>query len=532
MTLTVKKMLNIPEFKDFKVIAGNSGMHRKISTVNVMDAPDIYNWLNGGEFIVTTAFVMKDEPMELWKLIKEINDAGASCLGIKIGRFVKKLPEKVITLANNLDFPIISIPINFSFSEVINPVLSDIVNNQARKLNFSERVHKSFTKLAINGGSIQEIIDVLSNLIEKDIVYYDVYFKKYYYAFKSEILKSKIKELTISNYVIDFPYYEIKIDNKVRGYIIYSDREDKHGLNEYNEIAIEHASTVLKFNLQKKISNQQIKTKYKDEFVQDLLFNNVNSLEEINKRAELYKLEFSERIFTIIFDIDNFKKQYLNIKAGINDKSLEVIKNKIYLLITGIINNYFPNNVSTSFSDNIVSIISSDNMDEENLKLIKKVMAKIRDRVREKADYTLTIGVGSIKKSPGKIYKSFKEAKLSVKLGRIIYEKDITAIYDELHSFKLIANIYKSSDARKFYEEYLNNLIKYDLKNDTDLIYILECLIKNNWNLKKTADNLFIHYNTMKNKYKKIKIIVGKDLDSFEEKFNIAFSLKLFKMVN
>ncbi|SHG77844.1 Purine catabolism regulatory protein-like family protein [Thermosyntropha lipolytica DSM 11003] len=62
MQLTVKNMLDM--FADFKVIAGRRGIYRQITTVSVIDAPDIHEWLKGGEFLITTGYIMRDNTLK------------------------------------------------------------------------------------------------------------------------------------------------------------------------------------------------------------------------------------------------------------------------------------------------------------------------------------------------------------------------------------------------------------------------------------------------------------------------------------
>ena len=159
MDMKVKNLMN--QFQNFKVLAGEGGLNRKVSTVTVMDAPDIYNWMKGGEFLITTAYIMKDNTLELKNLVIKLNENGASALGIKIGRFIEELPPEVKKTADMLNFPIIYIPTDFAFSDVIHPVLSKIVNMQAKKLMMSEKIHKSFTQIVIEGKGTNHIIETL-----------------------------------------------------------------------------------------------------------------------------------------------------------------------------------------------------------------------------------------------------------------------------------------------------------------------------------------------------------------------------------
>ena len=67
--MTVQEMLNIPFFSDMIVAGGQDGLFREVTSVSVMDAPDIHEWMKGGEFLITTAYIFKDSPEGMLRLI-------------------------------------------------------------------------------------------------------------------------------------------------------------------------------------------------------------------------------------------------------------------------------------------------------------------------------------------------------------------------------------------------------------------------------------------------------------------------------
>lgn len=379
--MKVQNLLEHNFFEDFKVIAGQKGLGRKLTTVSVMDAPDIYKWMKGGEFLLTTGYIMKEEPILIRDLIVNLDKRGASALGIKLNRFIDELPKEVIEIADKLNFPIIYIPLKYSFVDIINPVLSEVVNNQARKLEYSHMVHTSFTKLVIEGGSIQKIITTLSKIIQRNIIYYDKYFEKYYFGNINEDILFKINENEIEYLFKKCSYYPIFIDNVTFGYIfIYHKIKE---IEEYVEIGIEHASTILKLEIQKKISNLQIETRYRDEFVQDLLLNNIKSEQEIINRAKIYDWNFKDQNTVIIFDIDDFKRQYLDVNKFNKDK-LEEVKENIFTYIKNNIKLRYKNAIYTNFSDSIVFVFNIRNQEREFFKTnIKQDLKKSKDILKK-----------------------------------------------------------------------------------------------------------------------------------------------------
>jgi len=528
MALTVKEMLEIPDFDGLEVLAGRGGLDRIISAVNVIDAPDVYNWIRGGEMFATTGYIVKDEPDKLKDIIVKMDKQGASGLFIKLKRFIDQLPVEVIEVADKLDFPIISIPFEYTFAKIISPILLEIVNEQARKLFFSEQIHKSFTKLVINDGETQQIINTLAEFIDEDIVFYDIYFDEVYFRISSDEFEEKFNSLSLNEILSRYSYYTVEIDSKVYGYLIKANSAREKKDIEYNEIALEHAMTVLKLDIQKKISNYQIETKYRDQFIQDLLFNSINSLEEVKKRADLYEWEFNDGLLVMIIDVDDFRRKYLEAKKDL-DQKLREIKRTIFLKAKKMIKDSFIDVKYTTFSDSVVFLIGHPSK-EEFMEEIKSVADKLRNKMKRDIEHTVSIGVGGYKSSIMDIDKSYVEAQKAIELGRMIYGTDLTSLYDDLGVYGLLKEISQSDSAKEFYNSYLLNLIQYDKANDTDLLNTLKAMVKNDWNMREAAKEMFIHYNTMKYRFKRISEILGFDLQDPKHKFNIVFSLKLLRL--
>lgn len=527
MYMKVKNLIN--QFEDFQVLAGEGGLDKRVSTVSVMDAPDIYNWMKGGEFLITTGYIMRDNPLELKELVIKLSENGAAALGIKVGRFIEELPEEVKEIGDKLNFPIIHIPKDYAFTDIINPVLSRIVNTQAKRLLMSEEIHKSFTKIVIEGKGTIDIIDNLHKILDRGIVFVDLIFNKNYIGGKANKLKEDVMNLGIKDVLSKYCNYTVQIGNSVYGYlIIEEDRE--HCLEDLDNITIEHASTVLKLAMQREISNHQIEQKYRDEFIQDLIINNINTVEEANNRAALYGWRMEKGLICLIVDIDNFKEKFVSLE---NVKSLTEESQDIFRLITINMKRVFKQSFYTIYSDSIVFLIEP-NMESipDFFKRLDKVSKELRNDVKENSNFTVTIGIGTYKESITDIHHSFTEAQRAVKIGRTIHEIDHTHIYSDLGVYNLLYNLSLEDDTKGFCSEYISVLMKYDREHNLEYMDTLSLLVENDWNLKQTSKDMFVHYNTIKYRFSKICNILDLDLNNREDKFKIEFCLKLMSMNN
>jgi purine catabolism regulator len=527
MDMKVNNLIN--QFEDFEVLAGEGGLNKRVSTVSVMDAPDIYNWMKGGEFLITTGYIMKDNPLELKELVIKLNENGAAALGIKIGRFIEGLPQEVKEIGDKLNFPIIYIPKYYAFTDIINPVLSRIVNTQAKKLMMSEEIHKSFTKIVIEGKGTTHIMDTLYKILDKDIAFIDLVFNRNYIRGNSNELKEDIQNLGIKSLLCKYYNYPVRIGSSIYGYLIIK-KDLENCLEDLDNITIEHASTVLKLDIQREISNHQIEQKYRDEFIQDLIINNIKTVEEVNNRAALYNWKMENGLICLIVDIDNFKEKFISLE---NIKGLTEESQNIFRLITISMKKVFKQSFYTIYSDSIVFLIEPDTKAiPDFLKKLREVAKRLREDVKANSKFTVTIGIGTYKESITDIHYSFTEAQRAVKIGRTIYEIDHTHIYSDLGVYKILYNLSLEEDTKKFFSEYISVLMKYDKEHNLEYMDTLKTLVKNDWNLKQTSEDMFVHYNTIKYRFGKICDILDLDLNNREDKFKIEFCLKLMSMNN
>lgn len=108
--MNILDVMKIPAFENANLIAGKAGGEREVQHVNMMDAPDIVDFLHKNELLVTTAYHLKDHPHQLSELIRQMAKRGCAGLGIKTKRYLEDIPKEIIELADSYAFPIIELP--------------------------------------------------------------------------------------------------------------------------------------------------------------------------------------------------------------------------------------------------------------------------------------------------------------------------------------------------------------------------------------------------------------------------------------
>lgn len=142
-------------------------------------------------------------------------------------------------------------------------------------------------------------------------------------------------------------------------------------------------------------------------------------------------------------------------------------------------------------------------------------------------DETYTIGVGKTTRSIRCLFKSYRQAE-SVRRLHANHKIDNSSIYySDMGMYKLLMNIEDHDVLEDYYEHTIHPLKEFDRKNDTNLTQILQCYLKHNGSVKETADELYVHRNTVNYKLTKIKELTGMDLSSTDTRLQLAIGLML-----
>ena len=126
-------------------------------------------------------------------------------------------------------------------------------------------------------------MEYLSDLIGQEVAFVDN-IKQRVFCSNDEM------EINMENYMSKYPCFPITVTRKTYGYLVVN--ETKYKANEYDLIAIEHASTIIKLEIQREISNDEIERKYRDNLVLDIIYNNINNQDELRERGKLFGWSF------------------------------------------------------------------------------------------------------------------------------------------------------------------------------------------------------------------------------------------------
>lgn len=551
MGITVRDALQLSAFKNARLVAGSGGLEREVLYVDVMEVPDISGWLRPNIMIMTTAFAIKNDPKKQEDLVRVLANLGAAALLIKPGRFIATIPKKVLEIGDELNFPIIELPLETPYIEVINAVLGIILDQQSALIKWGEELHQQLTQTILRGGGLKSIADTLAQIIKNPVIIEDEKGNLLAYSAEDEQLSrlSAFRESrcklssadfqSSSHLVLSDEKEKIKqivapvlVGNKRYGAVTIFSFDNY--LEKFQTTAIEHTATVVALEMMKQKAILETEIRLQREFIDDLLLGSFEDEKLILKRAQYLGWNLKKRFSVLNVDLDDFE-QYSNRPETQWEDMIQKLKEKILSLVKKIVGQYENEPIVAQRSDSFVVLLDVKNKDDR--RTLNQYTREIGERIGQEIkscfdDLSVSIGIGRPYGQIVELNKSYQEARQALKIGRAVWGKGKVYHFNELGIYRLLITHQCTDDLQKFLEDYLQPLINYDQQNGTELVSSLEQYFCHNCNIQSTAGHLFLHRNTLNYRLKRIREISKLNLEHAEDRLCLEVAIKIKNILN
>ncbi|ADU29163.1 PucR family transcriptional regulator [Evansella cellulosilytica] len=544
--MRLESVLKLPTFKGAVVVAGMKGLSRTVQSMNMIDQTDIIHYLSPEQFLLTTDYPFKDTPKELFSLVKVMTEKGAAGLGIKTNRFLKNIPPEVITLANERNFPIIKLCVDFSLGEMLHEGLGCILKEKTNELDYAMNIHRQFTNIVISGGGFSKIIESLTNILRVPIIllnyrldimanshelnkdtFFDIYWHIHETVHQEDIDEYKVIELPKSNMNTyeKLSIYPIHSTNQQKGYIILF---GSPLTNDYSStLALEQAANVISYEFMKIHALEQHSRRIKNEFFTDLVEGTMKNEDEIFNRGSEYDLKKELHYVCITSKIDDASDFYVDAHPLQSDKEINSKRDQIYELLSSLLASQFETSIVFNKGDLFTLLIGMENFHETAEKNLLDTIHVIQMDIYETQHTALSFGVSNYTDNIKNISTSFQEAVDALRSGYRESKKRFIKTY----RVKELAELFRAIPTQKleeFYKSSLKDLAFPPEREKEDLMNTLSIYLNNNCQIAETAKSMFVHRNTVIYRIKKCEKILGIDFKGEDEtlRLRIAFFVR------
>ena len=541
--ISMNSILRMEILQDAKLLAGASGTDQIVTSVNVMVDPNVVNLVSGGELLVSTAYAVRENLPQLLELIPQLKQRGVVALGLKFNSYINEIPQEILILCDTLSFPLFEIPNSISFSQLITPIMTTIVNNQAQMLGDIYELQKALTATMLSGGGLQSIVQTLFDRFGNSIAIYNDFFSSFVLACsdrRRESITRRMEDLVragssgretvslMSSREVD------NVDGLICNKIIipiYSDKkkygsiyiwEDNREITNVDLAVLEASTSLIALDMIKKISMYEMENNHKASFLDDLLVH-----DEERQRKSLANAEYFD------FDVDaEHRVAVIRVLSGnstISNSSLYTTNNSIVNILRRVSRDSSIKVLFVNKCDSIVLVFELPVHEDGNyLQQLHSFVDSAMNALEAEGILSMvSIGMGRSYADATNLWKSFNEAGRAAACWNI----DDVRIhsYEDLGVYRFLSYEVLRPELVLFYNETLKVLVDYDHDRDSELVHTLSLYFRCGGNLKRLAEEMGVHYNTVAYRIQRIKELAHVSFDNADQMLNLQIALKIYE---
>ncbi|TSB48319.1 PucR family transcriptional regulator [Alkalicoccobacillus porphyridii] len=530
-------LLSQKPFSQLKILAGHKGLHQEVNHVTMMDAPDIIPYLKSNDLLLTTGYHLKDQPEVFTELIKEMANLHCSAIFIKTERFLHTLPQCVLETADQMQFPIIELPEEWSLGDTMNQLLTIILDKRTSELRHAIDTHRQFTSHIMNGNGLVALMKHLTQLLNREVILTNPYISPI--AGKSDLLDQLpyITELAQYGYLLlphstevcfsdvqtqtDYTVYPVhKHTNQpdllfVRGAISESDHVSR--------LIIEQAVNVLSFERLREEAIKQTTRRIRNEFFANFLDQSYTSDEEMTNKANEFDMPVDQEYICAVGEMDP-QNEFWNYQSHHKelDQIYDFLENELQSL--GV-----PCYLFTK-GGQLILLIAVNDLTEDVQPFCASFLELLQLRLSRFYHLTLSFGVSHVCPSFLAVHQGYQEAQKAFQPASGWRQPSSIYFYQTTDISGLLRLI-PEKELSSYYDQTFKQLKLDQLDEDKTLLHTLFMYMECQCQISETAKQLFVHRNTVVYRLEKCEELLRTSLKDPEFTLQIRTAMRIRQII-
>lgn len=409
---------------------------------------------------------------------------------------------------------------------------------QQQKVNISNlnklvEVRDKLTQIVLNGDGLKRIAVELSRLIFHSVYIYDTWLNCIEHGqpdstqipvnlklsnsdiraiknHRQPMLLNKKDEVTMIGSTI-------LAEKTLLGYLIVQ-TNNKHQIPQDELAILEIASSVIALEMLKKKATYEAEKRVKVNLFNDTLMGNIT--DDTLQKLSLFGYDATQSYVCMVCSSQSSKAKEMEYYDQVENERIEYFCKGI----EGIV--IFPQN------NRLVILYPVGTIQENHHEQFDEVYGKIKNFVKklEKSlSLQMQVGVGCLFNSLENLPISAREARNALLLLEKFGFIDQMWTYRSLGPLRLLLKVTEESELKMYIDEVLGPLLKKD--PEFTIINTLLSWFKNDRSVKQTAEDMYVHINTIFYRLKKTEHILNIHLKNEDDLLSIQIALRLWEVL-
>ncbi|MBW9210959.1 PucR family transcriptional regulator ligand-binding domain-containing protein [Mumia sp. zg.B53] len=540
--LPLSAVIAIDALTGAKTLAGSAGSERTVTGLNVMEVPDVLGWVKPHELLVTTGFPLLDTSRRLdvnrmLALVRGLHDAGLAGFAIKLGRYVDQVPESVLALADDLGFPIVQIPDEVAFDDVLRDAYAALNAFQSHVLAQIDALHSALTQIVLEGGDLDQIAAEVSQVLDVGVLVTSTDGREWAGALSDDVRASlEVSEfLDVSGRVRvermrtprPFGVGEIRSlhvaasGTELARLVVLSERRSLRASDVY---ALERAATVAALLITRMQAVVAVEGKYRGDFLRDVLTDRAESPQYVLEHARGLGWELDRPLVVVVAQLDPPGPG----DAPVSGRSRRGFQDRFAAAWRQVVERRGRSIAVADFSSQVVALLPVAEDGSDVSEVVEEALAAVRgDSGGGRRSFSA--GISRVVTEVEAFPDAYARARKAVDVGRRMKGDGSTTYFDRLGVRRLLSQVEDQGELDAFVVEVLGPLAQATAAA-ADLRATLQVLLDVNLNVAEAARTQHFHYNTMRYRVTKLESILGPFSTDPQVRLDVAVALQILQM--
>ncbi|SES66672.1 purine catabolism regulatory protein [Salinibacillus kushneri] len=558
MRLAMEEIFQLDLLNKGKVITANHTISDSIvEWISVIEMP-VENFVRKNEFVLTTGVGCKDDEELLFQFVREVIESEASGLAIAIGRYIHELPTRMIDFANDHDFPIILLPWEIRFADIIQIVLNALKQEEERLVEQNKEIQQELLNLILKNGSFYDVSDYIEKKLDKGVIITDTRGRvkgKSKGAAKlertwTEFLQSEDYSYMVTSFENNNQYstspnarvmsiegknilqFLVQSASEIQGFVIVeglTDDDVDYLLGQQTVHLLEHAVTAIALCFLKENTIIETELKLRDDFVWSLAKEKDTSWDQVLSRAKSLKYNVNLPYVCVIGYPENFMEVFQkNLDQSTYEHWEQTITRRIEDEIYYSGKSIASQTMITFQRDHFIIFLEISH--HQVTETVDQFFYHLEKRLNQfMPELIFSWGIS---KTAGLrcFYESYQEAQKALEIGRRQKGPGFQNMYADTRVDRALMNLVHDEELRNITDQTIGTLLKYDQERGINLVYTFSVYNKNRGNVSQTARELNLHRQSLLYRLRKIESLTDCDLDKPDDMFLINLCIRLWTL--
>jgi purine catabolism regulator len=549
--VTLRDLLALDSMGGTEVLAGERGLGRTVQGVNVMEVPDVVDWVKPSELLVTTGFPLVSGPDgqgddghagdRLADLVRDLHARGLAGMGIKLGRYVDAVGPEVLALADELDFPVLGLPTSLAFDDLLQETYARLNDVAAGVLKRIDTLHNALSLLVLEGGDLHQIAGEVSRVLDVAVLVTSTDGRELAAAISEE----RRDRLTAAELFDGSGRFRVERasrrpapvgDGEVLLLPIAGGGTDLARLVCFSPerpvppddvSALERAATVAALLLTRQQAVAAVENKYRGDFLRDVFLGRAGDEAFVVEHAATFGWDIDRPMYVITAELDPPAPN----EEPVSGRVRRMWQERFAAAWRQVCESQDPVVPTVDFTAEVVALVpvpggaaEPSRAEAATREVVDRLVSSVRgDRGGGRRPFSVGVSrlVGHLTELPD----AYSRARRAAEVGRRIRGGSSTTWFDELGLHRLIALVPDPAEVQEFAEDVLGPLAE-PTDEAEDLRNTLQILLDTNLNVAEAARKQFFHYNTMRYRVSKLERMLGPFTTDPHLRLDIAVALQ------